>query len=166
MKSAEWLPEISISLCFQLDLVFWPAVQCLNFYFLPTSLRLICSNSACFAWSMALSLIKHNVSRCYSEVWHAHSAWSMALSLIKHNVSRCYSSVWHTQKSYVRHKSFEARSIVPNPGCGSSRYLPRASLLTMHCVSRRIFICSRRKMKRVEIKRVALPNLFIHCSEI
>lgn len=47
---------------YQVDAAFWPIVQVFNFYYLPTSLRLIYVNSMCLVWAVILSYFKHNVS--------------------------------------------------------------------------------------------------------
>lgn len=45
-----------------MDVVFWPVVQVVNFYYLPTSLRLVYVNSMSLIWAIILSYFKHNVS--------------------------------------------------------------------------------------------------------
>ena len=68
--SAIYLPKLNnfavhmhIINYFQVDVFFWSPVQLVNFYFVPITLRLIYSNSACLVWAIALSTLKHNVSQ-------------------------------------------------------------------------------------------------------
>lgn len=45
----------------QVEMLFWPIAQGINFYFLPISLRLVYVNATCLVWSVVLSTFKHNV---------------------------------------------------------------------------------------------------------
>lgn len=57
-------PGVTFLLLFafgQLEWIFWPAAQVLNFYFLPSSLRVTYTNLVYLGWSMVLSYLKHNV---------------------------------------------------------------------------------------------------------
>lgn len=45
---------------FMFEVAFWPFAQALNFYFLPTSLRLFYVNFTYLIWSVVLSTFKHN----------------------------------------------------------------------------------------------------------
>lgn len=46
----------------QLDLLLWPAVQVVNFRYVPASLRVLFQNVFYVVWIMILSYLKHHVS--------------------------------------------------------------------------------------------------------
>lgn len=50
----------------QLELLFWPVVQAINFRFVPPAFRVIYLNCFYVCWSMILSYLKHHVSHCSS----------------------------------------------------------------------------------------------------
>lgn len=46
----------------QLDCLFWPAAQAINFYLVPATFRVLYLNVLYVVWSMVLSYLKHHVS--------------------------------------------------------------------------------------------------------
>ena len=45
-----------------MDLILWPAVQILNFRYVPVALRVVFQNLIDVVWTMVLSYLKHHVS--------------------------------------------------------------------------------------------------------
>lgn len=52
----------------QLELIVWPPIQFINFYFLPLPLRLLFINATCLVWAIVLSTLKHNVSSTFFNI--------------------------------------------------------------------------------------------------
>ena len=46
----------------QIDLLLWPAVQVVNFYYVPATFRVVFLNTFNMVWTMILSYLKHHVS--------------------------------------------------------------------------------------------------------
>ena len=59
----------------QTDWKLWPTAQAINFFFVPTKLRVTYVNSVTFIWTVYLSYMKHKVSV------GAYQAFNFLLSL-------------------------------------------------------------------------------------